>query len=110
MSVLLVLLVLFTHLFTTVLPCGPGRGIGGGRRFRKLKPLVFHQQVPNFSENNPMAAGVAIGKITRSDPKFQELEVNFNEDIIFRDEEGTGADRVMTQVNDLIQILLHFRS
>lgn len=100
MSELWVLLVLFAHLFTTVMPCGPGRGIGGQRRFKKLKPLVFHQQVPNFSENNPLAGGLAVGKISRKDKKFKELEVNFNEDIVFRDEEGTGADRVMSQVND----------
>lgn len=96
---MLVILMLFTHLFATVMPCGPGRGIGGQRRFRKLKPLVFHQQKPNFSEKNPIASGEALGKITRSDEKFKELETNYNEDIVFRDEEGTGADRVMTQVS-----------
>lgn len=95
---MLVLLVLCTQLFGSVMPCGPGRGMGGGRRLRRLRPLVFHQQVPNFSENNPMAAGVAGDKVMREDVRFKGLEVNYNEDIVFRDDEGTGADRVMTLV------------
>lgn len=95
---MLVILVLFT-IFTSVMPCGPGRGIGGPRRFRKLTPLVFKQHVPNVSENTISAAGLLEGKITRDYKKFKDLETNYNEDIIFKDEEGTGADRVMTRVS-----------
>lgn len=95
---MLVILVLFT-IFTSVMPCGPGRGIGGPRRFRKLTPLVFKQHVPNTSENTTIASGLQEGKISRDDEKFKDLETNYNEDIIFKDDEGTGADRVMTQVS-----------
>lgn len=96
---MLVILVLFS-IFTSVVPCGPGRGIGGPRRFRKPTPLVFRQYVPNVSENTIGASGLASGeRITRDDPKFKDLETNYNEDIIFKDDEGTGADRVMTQVS-----------
>lgn len=95
---MLVILVLFT-IFTSVMPCGPGRGIGGPRRFRKLTPLVFKQHVPNVSENTISAAGLLEGKITRDHKKFKDLETNYNEDIIFKDDEGTGADRVMTRVS-----------
>lgn len=93
----LVILVLFS-IFTSVTPCGPGRGIGGPRRSRKITPLVFKQHVPNVSENTLGASGLREGKITRNHEKFKDLETNYNEDIIFKDEEGTGADRVMTQV------------
>lgn len=93
----LALLVLFS-VFTSVMPCGPGRGIGGPRRSRKMTPLVFKQHVPNVSENTLAASGLREGKITRDHEKFKDLETNYNEDIIFKDEEGTGADRVMTQV------------
>lgn len=95
---MLVILVLFS-IFTSVMPCGPGRGIGGPRRTRKLTPLVFKQHVPNVSENTINASGLQEGKISRNHEKFKELETNYNEDIIFKDDEGTGADRVMTQVS-----------
>uniref|UniRef100_A0A182Y572 Hedgehog N-terminal signalling domain-containing protein n=1 Tax=Anopheles stephensi TaxID=30069 RepID=A0A182Y572_ANOST len=80
--------------------CGPGRGIGGPRRTRKLLPLVFKQHVPNVSENSLSASGMQEGPISRNDSKFRSLETNYNKDIIFKDEEGTGADRVMTQVSN----------
>lgn len=95
---MLVILVLFA-IFTSVMPCGPGRGIGGPRRLRKLTPLVFKQHVPNVSENNINAAGLQEGKISRNHDKFKDLEANYNNDIDFKDDEGTGADRVMTQVS-----------
>ncbi|XP_055313047.1 protein hedgehog [Sitodiplosis mosellana] len=93
---MLVILVLFA-IFTSVMPCGPGRGIGGPRRLRKLTPLVFKQHVPNVSENTINASGLQEGKITRNHEKFKDFSPNYNEDIIFKDDEGTGADRVMTQ-------------
>uniref|UniRef100_A0A2M4CWK7 Hedgehog protein n=1 Tax=Anopheles darlingi TaxID=43151 RepID=A0A2M4CWK7_ANODA len=96
-TVLLLALLALLHLLPAVQSCGPGRGIGGPRRTRKLLPLVFKQHVPNVSENSLSASGMQEGPISRNDSKFRNLETNYNKDIIFKDEEGTGADRVMTQ-------------
>lgn len=83
----------------TVLSCSPIRGMGS-RRSRKLTPLVFKQHVPNVLENTLGASGLHEGKISREDPRFKDLIPNYNKDIIFKDEEGTGADRLMTQVSE----------
>lgn len=89
-------------ILTSAMGCGPGRGIGGPRRSRRLTPLVFKQHVPNVSENTLGASGLQEGKITRNHDKFKDLETNYNRDIIFKDDEGTGADRVMSQVSMIV--------
>jgi hypothetical protein len=91
-------LVLFLLLTGPAMGCGPGRRSGTMRRHRKMTPLVFKQHIPNLSEFTLAASGVAEGRITRGDARFQDLVRNENSDIIFKDEEGTGADRMMTQV------------
>lgn len=80
------------------LECGPGRTAGKRKRPAKMIPLVHKQGVPNLSENTIGASGLSEGAITRDDPKFKQLVTNDNPNIIFKDEEGNGSDRIMSQV------------
>lgn len=92
---LLTILIVFLQSLT-VEGCGPGRGGIRRRGSRKITPLVYKQHVPNYSERSLAASGLPEGLVDRSNPKFRQLVANYNNDIIFKDEEGTGADRLMT--------------
>lgn len=81
--------------------CGPGRSGGRRRLPRKTTPLVLEQHIPNVSENTLSASGPGEGKINIKDPRFRKLVPNYNPDIVFKDEEGTGVDRIMTLVRIL---------
>ncbi|KAK3578793.1 hypothetical protein CHS0354_030209 [Potamilus streckersoni] len=99
-------LLVFLLLTGSSLGCGPGRGNARRRRPAKLTPLVYKEHVPSVSEYTIGASGPADGVITRNDPSFKELVENNNPNIIFKDEEGTGSDKMMSQrCKDKLNIL-----
>lgn len=57
--------------------------------------LEVGEKVPAISE--VAACGAISKKIKRSDPEFSALVSNSNTRIVFKDEEGSGADRMMTK-------------
>lgn len=88
------------HFTGITLTCGPTTSIGSSRRIlRKTSPFVYKQHVPNVSEFTLGASGQPDGAIQRGDARFKDLVENHNTDIIFRDEERDGSDRIMSQVN-----------
>jgi len=56
--------------------------------------LVLGQKVPNQPERD--VVGAATGKIRRNTAEFNALTRNTNADVVFKNEEGTGADQMMT--------------
>jgi len=56
--------------------------------------LKLRERVPSKAEVD--VVGAMKKKIRRTDPEFKDLEENTNADIVFKDEEKTGADRMMT--------------
>ncbi len=58
-------------------------------------PLQNGEHIPSKSETSTV--GPLAKKITRNSPEFNKLVKNTNPDIVFKNEEGTDADRYMTK-------------
>lgn len=72
------------------------------------KALMLEQNVPDTPEYSQQASGPSKGKITRNSPEFDKLKPCYNNAIIFKDEEGTGADRLMSKVAHLSFVYIFY--
>ena len=82
---------------TTALPQeSPRKGESCREAGLLLRPgdLVPGERVPNRAEAD--AAGAIVKIVRRSDPEFAAFVSNTNAAIVFKNEEQTGADRMMT--------------
>ncbi|XP_039259434.2 desert hedgehog protein A-like [Styela clava] len=76
---------------------GPGVPPKRRKPSRLLTPLVLKQHIPNISEFTIGASGPPEGRITREDKRFKDLIVNYNPQVVFKNEEGTDDDRRMSK-------------
>lgn len=64
-------------------------------RLATTSDLGIGDKVPNKNEQD--VCGKIKKKIKRTDPEFKTMVSNSNASIVFKDEEGTGADRMMSK-------------
>lgn len=69
------------------------------RRNRDKTPLQLKQRVPNVAEFSNAASGAPLGKIKHPRGKNSSLVPCYNTNVVFKDDEGTGADRLMSRVS-----------
>ena len=76
-----------------------------------MTPLVFKQHVPNVAENTLGASGPPEGIIRRSDPRFNDLVVNNNPEIVFKHRrDSNNNDRIMSQVSCILsEVVTEFK-
>lgn len=58
------------------------------------RALLLHERVPDQSEAR--IAGSITSRVERGSPEYEHLVRCTDSEIVFKDEEGTGADRMMT--------------
>lgn len=81
------------------IPAGNYFGTLGPKTWERMKiDLIGFKIKQHYPKINEFKASNPISKvITRNSPEFKRLIKNNNPDIIFKDEEKTGADRMMTK-------------
>lgn len=104
---LLIVLALFLAVFAlNGDACPPGLNF---QRKRIRKPFEFKQYEPNFVETDSKASG-SYKRVKRGTEEYDELIINVNPNIVFKDDRGTGDNRRMTKVCNKKYLLFRFPS
>ena len=77
-----------------IMACGPGK-TGTGER--QNAPMRLKQSIPNLEETSMSASGKYTGKVRKGSEAYEALELNYNPDIVFKDDKD-GDTRRMTKV------------
>ena len=75
--------------------CGPGRVASTARR---KTPMKFKQRIPDVDEVSLQASGEYVGPVERGSEAYEDLEKNYNPDIVFRKTDNNDDNRRMTKV------------
>ncbi|PRD29100.1 UNVERIFIED_CONTAM: hh [Trichonephila clavipes] len=94
---------LLLEVFISASACAPSF-FSRRRGTRTGSPLVYKEHIPSTVEFSYAASGPPQGKITRHDPEFRDLILNYSKDVVFKDDEGDASDRVMSVVSYIIFI------
>lgn len=78
-----------------ILACGPGKTANGDRS--NHSPMKLKESIPALEETSISASGKYRGKVPRGSAAYKALQLNYNPDIVFKDEKH-GDSRRMTKV------------
>ncbi|XP_068758778.1 sonic hedgehog protein-like [Montipora capricornis] len=85
-----------------IMACGPGT-TGTGER--QNAPMRLKQSIPNLEETSISASGKYTGKVRRGSEAYEALELNYNPDIVFKDDKHGDTRRMTKNCNDKINTL-----
>lgn len=77
-----------------LMACGPGPV---PRPTRKT-PMKFKQRIPDVDEVSIQASGDYVGPVERGSEAYEDLEKNYNPDIVFKKTDNNDDNRRMTKV------------
>ena len=83
-----------TSMWATACTLDFGEGLDLSKHEQFDHPMHLGERVPDTAEAT--AVGALESHVERGSPEFARLVRCDNPDIVFKDEEGTGADRMMT--------------
>ena len=75
--------------------CGPGRVASTTRH---QTPMKFKQRIPDVDEVSLQASGEYTGRVERGSEAYEEMEENYNPDIVFKKTDNNDDNRRMTKV------------
>lgn len=79
--------------------CGPGPV---ARPTRPRTPMKFKQRIPDVDEVSLQASGEYVGPVERGSKAYEDLEKNYNPDIVFKKNDNNDDNRRMTKVTSEI--------